>query len=157
MGEIEAPRDFVEFLNLLIDHDVEFAVIGGFAVAVHGQPRATKDIDVWIRRSVANAERVAAAIRDFGFDLPSVTADSILAPDRIVRMGEEPVRIEVMADIEGADFETAADRLVTARIGGVEVPVIGLEDLIANKTAVGRLQDATDVEALRRFHRREAD
>ncbi len=130
---IELPAEFDEFLKSLIDHHVEFLLIGGIAVALHGYPRATQDLDVWISRTEENAQRVVDAVRAFGFDLPTLRPDLFLARDRIVRMGEPPLRIELLGDIDGVEFADCARRAVTFAIGDAEIPVIALADLRRNK------------------------
>ena len=104
MEQIEFPQDFSEFLKLLNEHHVEYLLIGGFAVAIHGYPRATADMDVWVARNSANAERIVACLREFGFDTPDLVPELFEAPDRIIRMGEAPLRIEILTDIDGVTF-----------------------------------------------------
>lgn len=101
----ELPEDFKEFLKLLRDHRVEYLLIGGYAVGCHGYARAIDDLDVWIGIAPANADRVVKALTDFGFDLPELSADLFPQPDKIVRMGVEPLRIEVMTSISGVEFD----------------------------------------------------
>ena len=142
---IELPGDFDEFLRSLNDHRVDYLLIGGIAVALHGYPRATQDLDVWIDRRRANAERVVAALRAFGFDVPELTAELFLDPDRIVRMGVSPLRIEILGEIAGVEFADCLPRAVTFAIGGADVPVISLTDLRRNKAAAGRPKDLDDL------------
>jgi len=117
MEPIALPDDFADFLRLLTDHEVEFLLVGGFAVALHGYPRATADMDVWIERSRANADRLVAAVSEFGFDVPSLTADTFLEPDRVIRMDVAPVRIELLTDIDGVDFRGCKGRAMHVVIG----------------------------------------
>jgi predicted nucleotidyltransferase len=148
MERIEFPSDFSEFLKLLNAHDVEYLLVGGFAVAIHGYPRATADMDVWVARNLHNAERIVSTLREFGFDLPSLTVELFLEPDRIVRMGTAPIRIELLTSIDGVDFEECAKRSITQMVDGSKVRVIGLDDLKANKRARGRNKDLADLENL---------
>ena len=148
MEPIEFPSDFSEFLRLLNDHRVEYLLVGGFAVALHGYPRATADIDVWVERTRTNAERSVAALRLFGFDLATLTAELFLEPDRVVRMGSAPIRIEILTSIDGVTFADCKPRAVVHAVDGSEVPVIGLDDLKINKLASGRNKDLDDLENL---------
>lgn len=148
MEQIEFPPDFSEFLKSLTDHGVEFLLVGGFAVALHGYPRATADMDVWIARRHDNAIRVVAALRAFGFDLPDLSPEIFEEPDRVVRMGQAPLRIEILTDIDGVEFEGCASRSEMTTIDGTRVPVISLPDLKTNKRACGRAKDLDDLENL---------
>ena len=142
------PPDFSEFLKLLNCHEVDYILVGGFAVGFHGYPRATSDMDIWISRSLVNATRVVAAIRAFGFDTPNLTEDLFLQRRRIVRMGHPPIRIEVMNEIDGVTFEDCRSGAILAEFDGINVPVIGLEDLKRNKLASGRPKDIDDLQQL---------
>jgi len=148
MEQIEFPQDFSEFLKLLNDHSVEYLLVGGFAVAIHGYPRATSDMDVWVSRSLANAEKIVACLRAFGFDLPELSVEIFMKADQVVRMGNAPVRIEILTDIDGVVFSECAQRSITETIGGQQVPVISLDDLKTNKRASGRHKDIADLDNL---------
>src|ERR1051325_2869651 len=104
MATIRLPPDFKEFLKLLNSKQVEYLLIGGFAVSYYGYPRPTGDMDVWIARNQAHAERVTEARRDFGFGTAGVSVDLFLKEEQIVRMGVPPIRIEVLTSISGVDF-----------------------------------------------------
>lgn len=146
--ERELPPDFKEFLRLLDKHKVEYLLIGGHAVAYHGYPRATQDMDIWIAIRPDNAERMIAALREFGFDMPQLSAGLFLQDKSMVRMGIPPVRIEITTTISGVDFaECYAERIVDT-IDGVKVNVISLRHLRANKKASGRHKDLDDLEHL---------
>jgi hypothetical protein len=148
MEQIEFPRDFKEFLRLLHDHEVEYLLVGGFAVALHGYARTTADIDVWVSRRRDNAERLVDCLREFGFDLPELTPEVFEAPDRIIRMGEAPLRIEVLTDIDGVEFDGCQQRAVLHEIDGESIRVISLADLKINKRASGRPKDLADLDHL---------
>lgn len=128
--------------------DVDYLLVGGYAVAIHGYPRATADIGVWVARREANARRMVAALREFGFDVPTLTEDLFVEPDRIVSMGVAPMRIELLTDIDGVEFEPCRERAVVVEIDWTNVPVIGLDDLKVNKRASGRAKDLADLEQL---------
>jgi hypothetical protein len=148
MGPRSLTKDFKEFLNFLNARGVEFLVIGGHAVAFHGYPRATADLDIWIAIDPANASRVAAALRDFGFNVPELKPDLFLKEDRVIRMGVAPNRIEIQTGIDGVKFSDCFPRRVTAELDGVPVAFISLNDLKANKAASGRNKDLADLDNL---------
>ncbi len=148
MAKIEFPQDFSEFLKLLNDHHVEYLLVGGFAVAIHGYPRATADMDVWVARNRTNAERIVACLREFGFDMPDLTPELFEDPERIIRMGEAPLRIEILMDIDGVTFDECVVRADSQNVDGTIVPVISLNDLKENKRASGRAKDLDDLENL---------
>jgi predicted nucleotidyltransferase len=146
--DIELPLDFKEFLKLLNDKGVQYLLIGGYAVAYHGYPRATSDIDVWIAVNSDNSKRMVATLREFGFDFPELTEDLFLQANKIIRMGNPPMRIEVSTGISGVEFSKCyADRIIDF-LDGVEVSIINLENLKQNKKAAGRLKDLDDLENL---------
>ena len=146
--EIELANDYKEFLRLLRAHSVEYLLIGGWAVGYHGYPRATYDLDVWIAIAPANAERVVKALADFGFDVPELTTDLFLKDDSIVRMGVEPVRIELMTSISGVEFDECYRERLETTMNDVPVSLINLHYLKINKKASGRLKDLADLEQL---------
>ena len=148
MEQIEFPPDFSEFLKSLTDHGVEYLLVGGFAVALHGYPRATADMDVWIARRHENAVRLVAALRSFGFNLPELNPEIFMEPDRVVRMGEAPLRIEILTEIDGVNFTECSARAITQTVAGEIIPVISLSDLKTNKQASGRAKDLDDLENL---------
>jgi len=140
--------DFREFLRLLNAHRVEYIVVGGYAVGLHGYPRATIDLDVWVRASVENADRIVDALLAFGF--ASVLPDPavFLSERTIIRFGLPPFRIELMTSISGVSFDACAPRAVRVDLGDVVAPFISLEDLRMNKRASGRHKDLNDLENL---------
>jgi predicted nucleotidyltransferase len=148
MATIHLPPDFKEFLRLLNVHKVEYLLIGGYAVNYYGYPRATADLDVWLAMQPANAERMVAALKEFGFDLPDLSPELFLRPAQIIRLGVPPVRIEIATTISGVDFAECYTRRVEDTLDGVPVHVIGLDDLKRNKQAAGRHQDLADLEHL---------
>jgi hypothetical protein len=145
---IRLPTDFKEFLQLLHSENVEYLLVGGYAVGYHGHPRATGDIDIWINPTAANAERVASALRQFGFSAATIEARMFEQPHKVFSIGVPPIRIELLTSVSGLQFdETFADR-VNTELDGVPVTVISLEKLKANKRASGRLKDLADLESL---------
>jgi len=147
-----ASRDYEEFIAVLNAHGVQYLLIGAHAVAFHARPRATKDLDILIQPTPANAKKLLAAMRDFfgGADL-KYTIEDVTDPDCIIQLGVAPVRIDLMSALPGCpDFSGLWKRRVEARFGSVPTHYIGLRDLIGNKEATGRPQDRADVDVLRR-------
>jgi predicted nucleotidyltransferase len=146
--DIELPSDFREFLRLLEARGVEYLLIGGYAVGYHGYPRATQDIDIWVAAHPENADRIVAALREFGFGVPELTRELFLKKDSIVRMGVPPMRIELATSISGVSFDECYRARVVDEIDGVPVNIINLKHLKANKKASGRHRDLDDLEHL---------
>ncbi|MEM8638918.1 MAG: hypothetical protein AAGG51_08915 [Cyanobacteria bacterium P01_G01_bin.54] len=141
-------QDFKEFIQLLNDNDIRYLVIGGYAVAYHGHPRYTKDIDIWIGMSPDNAKRMIQALAEFGFGSLGLEVKDFTTPDRVVQLGYPPSRIDILTTPDGIDFETCYAQRVTVEVVGVTVNFIDLENLKKNKQASGRLQDLADLEVL---------
>ena len=148
---MELDKDFSEFVESFIEHDVRFMIVGGYALAAHGLPRATGDLDAWVWVDPANAQRIVAALRDFGFGQMEISESDFTRSDSVVQLGFPPYRIDILTSIDGVEFEEAWDRRLTVEIQGLSVPVIGRDDLIVNKRAAGRRQDLADVERLTKF------
>jgi hypothetical protein len=150
------PRDFIEFVQALEQHEVEYVIIGGLAMAFHGHVRATKDLDVFVQANRTNAPRLLAALKDFGAPLGKLTAADFSKREAILQIGVAPVRIDVTTTVDGIRFGEAKRGSIVVDFGGVRARVIGKAALIKNKTASGRPQDLADVEALRRLRSRSA-
>lgn len=146
--ETKLPPDFKEFLNLLNSHNVEYLLIGGYAVSYHGYPRATNDIDIWIAVHPSNAARMVTVLHEFGFNFSEISPDLFLKVPSIVRMGYPPMRIEVTTSISGVAFEQCFAERVIDTLDGVKVNIIGLVQLKQNKQASGRFKDLSDLENL---------
>jgi hypothetical protein len=146
--EIKLPPDFKEFLKLLNDKEVEYLLIGGYAVGYHGYPRATNDIDIWIAIDEENAERVVKALLEFGFDLPELSPELFLRKNQIVRMGAPPIQIEINTGISGVEFQECYPERVTDKLDDIWVHIISLQHLKKNKQASGRHKDLNDLENL---------
>lgn len=147
---IDLPEDFRDLLIELADNGAEFVLVGGHAVAFHGHPRATKDMDVLIRANPSNAERVYRALAVFGAPLQNfaVEAKDFATYDGILQIGLPPRRIDILNHADGVSFDEAVSEGSSFTLDGRRIPVIGLAALIKNKRAAGRAQDAADVEAL---------
>ena len=140
--------DFKEFLRLLNANRVDYLLVGAFAVGLHGYPRATVDLDVWVLPTEANAARVIEAVRQFGFDVPAIEPRLFIDPRSIVRFGVPPFRIELMTSIDGVTYDDCWKNRDTFDMDGLAVPVISLADLKVNKRAAGRHKDLNDLENL---------
>ncbi len=140
--------DFKEFIELLNTHNVAHLVVGGYAVAFHGHPRYTKDIDIWIHRDPINATRMMAALDAFGFGQIGLSERDFLEPNQTIQLGLPPNRIDLLTDLEGVDFIPCYDAREEFVIEGMVVSCIGLECLKRNKRALGRYQDLADLENL---------
>ncbi len=145
-------QDFREFLTLLNSNGVEYLVVGGYALAAHGHPRYTGDIDIWLSPSAANIARLVAVLEQFGFSGLGIAADDIAKPGSVVQLGVAPVRIDLLSSIDGVMFDECYPRRVMLEFGGVNVAVIGITDFRRNKLATGRLKDLADIEALDHKH-----
>lgn len=141
-------QDFREFIQSLNDNGVRYLLVGGYAVALHGHPRYTKDIDVWIEMSAENAARLIAALEQFGFGALGLTAADFLVPDQVIQLGQPPNRIDLLVSLSGVEFEACYNSRITIELDGVATSVINVEDLKRNKRAAGRYQDLADVENL---------
>jgi len=148
MGTIHLPQDFKEFFQSFNQHEVEYLLVGGYAVGYHGYPRATMDIDVWVASNPENARRVVAALEDFGFSGEVLVEGLFLESDKVVRMGFPPMRIEIMTSISGVDFKDAYDQRIEDMLDGVPIKLISLHHLKANKVAAARAKDLADLEEL---------
>jgi hypothetical protein len=135
-------------LKLLDVHHVEYLLIGGYAVGYYGYPRATGDIDIWIAANQANAKKIMAALEEFGFGDTGMSANLFVEPDQIVRMGNTPLRIEIMTTISGVAFAEAFTKRVVDEIDGVAVSIISRDHLVINKRASGRPKDLADLDNL---------
>ena len=141
-------EDFVDLLRAFVDADVRFLVVGAYALAIHGRPRATGDLDVWVEPSPENASRVMRALAAFGAPLDQITEADFAAPGITYQMGVAPGRIDILTDLTGLTFQEAWPGRIARPFGGVTVNVIGLAEFIRNKRATGRTKDLGDIEGL---------
>ena len=146
---MKLSRDFREFIESLNAHNVRYLVVGGYAVAFHGYPRFTKDLDVWLWLDAENAARAVQALADFGFASLDITADDFLVPDQIIQLGYPPNRIDLITTLPGVEFESCFDQREVVMIDDIPANFIDRENLIRNKQASGRLQDLADLEKLK--------
>ena len=145
---VDLAKDFRDLLRAFVDHEVRFLIVGAYALAAHGRPRATGDLDVWVETAATNAERVFAALEEFGAPLRDLTRDDLATPGIVFQVGLPPLRIDVLTQISGVDFAPAWAGRLEVDFSGVRVPVIGRNDLLTNKRATGRTKDLADAERL---------
>lgn len=146
-------QDFKELLSAFNEHRVKYLVVGGYAVAVHAQPRATKDLDLFVQPDLDNAKAVFAALAQFGAPLAGVKPEDFIDPESFFRIGTAPQMIEILPRISAVDFNQAWERRVEVVIdesSGLKVGFISADDFVANKLAVARPQDIADAVAVRR-------
>jgi len=141
-------RDFLDMLSALSEAGVDYLVVGAHALAAHGAPRATGDLDIWVRGTPDNAARVIEALTRFGAPLADLTIDDLCAPDTVFQIGVPPSRIDILSGISGVTFEAAWPARMNVTIDGLVVPVLGREHFIANKKASGRPKDLSDLSLL---------
>jgi hypothetical protein len=147
---VELNRDWSEFLCALISRRVRFVLVGGHAVAAHGEPRLTEDLDVLVEPVLANAHRLHKALVDFGFGEVAPPAEELATPDRIFMLGRKPWRIDILTGIDGVTFDEVWEGRVEAAFVASPLYIIGRKALIANKRAAGRDKDLLDVALLER-------
>jgi predicted nucleotidyltransferase len=144
-------QDFKDLLSAFNAHGVKYLIVGGYAVSFHAQPRATKDIDLFIKADATNAKATYAALASFGASLDKVTEEDLADPRNFIRFGKEPVAVDILPAIDGVEFDAAWERRVEGIIdpqSGVKAFFISREDLIASKLAAGRIRDLADVEEI---------
>jgi hypothetical protein len=145
---MEIRSDFKELLELFNTHKVEYLIVGGYALAFHGAPRVTGDIDLFVRPTSENAERILAALDEFGFGSLNLSKDDFTTPGMVVQLGVPPVRVDIITRLSGVSWEKAEAGKVAGCYADIAVFFISRDDFIANKKATGRAKDAADIEAL---------
>ena len=144
--------NFKDMLVALNDAEAEYLVVGAYAMAAHGCPRSTGDIDFWVRATPENAQRVWNALSSFGAPMFQISVDELSTPDVVFQIGVAPQRIDVMTSISGVEFEDAWPHRLIVDLDGIRASVIGRDQLLINKLASGRPKDTLDVEILRSNH-----
>ena len=145
---MEVQPHFKELLKLLEENDVEYVIVGGYAMAFHGYPRFTKDIDIFFRNSTQNVKKIMASLTRFGFGEKDLNETVFLEPGNIIQFGIVPLRVDIINEIDGVSFDEALSNSVRGKYGDIEVNFIGKIDLIKNKKASGRDQDKLDAKKL---------
>jgi len=145
---MEPHSDFKELLELLNAHAVDYLIVGGYALALHGAPRFTGDLDIYLGTHRDNARKILSVLEEFGFGSLQLLEDDFSKPDQIIQLGVPPVRIDFVTSIDGVDWEKAWKGRVEGAWGGIPVSFLSREDFITNKRATGRLKDLADIELL---------
>ena len=145
---MQLPEDFKEFLTLLNSAEVTYLLVGGFAVTLHGHPRTTGDIDLWVPTNNETACKLLKVLEQFGFGSSGATEELLLTPGKVIRMGVAPLRIELLTGISGVDFVECWGRRDSVILDGIPVHMISKPELLVNKWAAGRPQDLADVDKL---------
>lgn len=145
---LSLPPDFKEFLKLLQENNVEYLLIGGYAVGYYGYPRATQDLDIWISVTPTNATRMIETLQTFGFPTTDIQSDLFQQDNNIIRMGIPPMRIEILKEISGVEFQACYKQKIVDEMDGQQVNLISLDQLKKNKKASGRYKDLDDLEHL---------
>ena len=141
-------KDFKEFVALLKKHEVEYMIVGGYAVGVHGYPRYTGDLDIWLNPNNSNAIRILRAIDEFGFGSFKLTVADLTKEGNVIQFGQPPLRIDLLTSIDGVAFDACYANRKVVTFDGLPMNFIGYHDLITNKKATGRHRDLDDVENL---------
>ena len=145
---MQLNRDFRELLECFAQHDVRYLVVGGWALAAHGVPRLTKDLDLWVWPDTDNAAAVVRALEEFGFGDLGLTATDFVTPDIVIQLGYPPNRVDLLTTPSGVKFDECWNERADIVLDGLQVPFIGLEGLKTNKRATGRAQDIVDLNSL---------
>ncbi|KPL06525.1 hypothetical protein AMJ85_10260 [candidate division BRC1 bacterium SM23_51] len=145
---MEVQTDFRDLLALFNEQKVEYIIVGAYALAFHGAPRYTGDMDIYVRPGPANARRIMAALDRFGFTSAGLTARDFESPDRVIQLGVPPVRVDIVTSLTGVSWEETYSGRAEGKYGNVPVHYIGREQFILNKKALGRKKDFADLEAL---------
>lgn len=146
---ILAP-DFEDFIRLLNSHKVAYMVVGGYALAFHGKPRNTGDLDIWINITEDNAEKMLRVLNDFGMGAFGFNKEDFLVPGYITQIGYPPLRIDILMSIDGIEFTEAIPNIQQLDVNGLVINYIGLGDFLKNKEASGRIQDIADIQEIRK-------
>jgi predicted nucleotidyltransferase len=139
-------KDFKEFVALLKEHGAEYMIVGGYAVGVHGYPRYTGDLDIWLNPSKANAVQVLKAIDDFGFGSFNLTVADLTKEGNVIQFGQPPLRIDLLTSIDGVTFDDCYANRKEVTFDGLTMNFIGYHDLVKNKRTTGRHRDLDDIE-----------
>jgi hypothetical protein len=145
---MEVQQDFKRLLELFNVHEVEYIIVGAYALAFHGAPRYTGDMDIWIRPDHQNAKRIFAAIDEFGFGSVGLKESDFVNPEKVVQLGVPPVRIDILTSLTGVSWEDAFSGRVGGKYGETTVYYLGRDQFIINKRALARKKDLADLEAL---------
>ena len=143
-------QDFIDFIELLNRHNVQYMVVGAHALAFHGRPRHTGDLDIWIKPNLENADKMVNVLKDFGFGSLGLTKGDFLKDNYVTQLGYPPLRIDILNAISGVDFDDAYVERVIGEYDNLQISFISISDFIANKQASGRAKDLGDIDALQK-------
>lgn len=141
-------QDFSDFVQLLIKHNVDYLIVGGYAVGVHGHPRYTGDLDIWLNPSVENAAKILQTVNEFGFSSYQLSIEDFTKEGNVIQLGYPPLRIDLLTEIDGVQFKECFENKLIVDIEGVQVNFISYKDLIQSKKASNRHKDLDDIENL---------
>jgi hypothetical protein len=142
-------KDFEEFFELLNKNEVRYLIVGSYALSVHGKPRYTNDIDIFIRTDDENASKIKRILNDFGFDFSNIAIEDFTKPDQVIQLGYAPFRIDLLTSIDGVSFDEAWENKLTAKYGKQDIFFIGKNDFIKNKMSSGRKKDLDDIQLIK--------
>lgn len=145
---LNLPKDFKDLLKILSENEVQYMIVGGYALSLYAAPRATGDIDLFVKIDQDNAARILKSLKEFGFGGLGITAQDLLTPEQVLQLGYPPNRIDILTGIEGVSWEEAFANRNHVVHDGLELPIIGKEELIKNKLSTGRTKDMADVEKI---------
>jgi len=145
---MEVQSDFRDLLTLFNVHEVDYIIVGDYALAFHGAPRFTGDLDILVKSDAGNAQCIIEALEEFGFRSAGLTAEDFQSPDIVVQLGYLPIRIDIITSLTGVSIEDAFTSRIEGKYGGITVYYIGREQFVANKRAIGRKRDLADLEAI---------
>lgn len=143
-------QDFIDFIELLNQHSVEYMVVGAHALAFHGRPRHTGDLDIWIKPSKQNAAKLVIVLNDFGFSSLGLTESDFLKENYVTQLGYPPLRIDILNTISGVEFDDAYANKIEGEVDGLDVNFINVSEFIKNKEASGRPKDLSDIASLKK-------
>jgi hypothetical protein len=141
-------QDFIDFIQFLNDNEVKYMVVGAYALSLHGRPRNTGDLDIWIKPDKENARKMVQVIKDFGFETLNLSEVDFLRKNYVTQLGYPPLRIDILNSVTGINFDEAYQEKVEIVIDNLKISFIGENDFIKNKQAVGRAKDLGDIDAL---------
>lgn len=142
-------QDFKEFIELLIKNNAEYLIVGGYAVGIHGYPRYTGDLDIWLNPTPGNADLILKSVNEFGFSSFNLTRDDFTKPGNVIQLGYPPLRIDLLTEIDGVSFHECFQNRKVVSIDGLTVNFIGYSDLLKNKKESGRPRDLGDIDNLK--------
>ncbi len=145
---MEVQPDFKELLALFNSHGVEYIIVGGYALAFHGAPRFTADLDIFVKPDLENSQKILTALAAFGFGSLGLSQEDFVKPERVIQLGVPPVRLDLLTSLTGVTWKEASQGKVPGRYGDVTVYFIGRQQLITNKRTLGRKRDLADLESL---------